>query len=115
MTEKPVYEPGTILVITTWDGKHTDPHFFKIVKRRPNGNYTASQFEVQRLHLPEFDTCEGSRHRCVLPDLFVDSPHTVNLRWYESKKVFSFQPMLPGFGITSNEIYNPEKAYYFES
>jgi len=114
MAEKPVYAPGTILVVGTWDGKHDAVYFFRIDKRRTNGNYIATRIRPEIIDMPEFTTCEGYKKRCVLPDTVPDGPQA-NLRWYPSKQVFSFQPMMPGFGLTYNEIYDPEKTYYLQA
>ncbi len=110
---KPHYEIGTILVVSTWDGKHTNCYFFQLTKKRPNGNYIAKEFLTTQVVLPEFTTCEGYKKRLDLPATAEGG--IVNLTWQRKAGCFSHLKPMEGFGTTNNEIYDPLKIYYNEA
>lgn len=112
VNNKPIYEIGTILVVTTHDGANKKPHFFKITKSLKSGNYHAVECPVSVITLDAFTTCEGYKKQ-ILPDPegkrnFLG---TVNLKWYSKYEAFSFEP--PVF-LAYNEVYDPAKEYFAE-
>lgn len=112
--QKPVYELGTILVIKTWDGKHTNCYFFNLTKRRASGNYIGRQYHPTEMILKEFTTCEGYKYELILPEKA--KGNYVNLTWQRKSQCFSHLPAVVGtIGSVENEIYDPMKHYYNEA
>lgn len=108
---KPLYEIGTILVVTTFDGKNHTNYFFRIIKRRPNGNYIGTEFHPTQFILHEYTTCEGYKYELNLPDKA--EGNNLNLKWLRKFECFSHESSV-GFMLISNEIYDPKKHYYNE-